>query len=70
MEEEEEEEEAKADWRFMGIALDRACLFLYSLLSAIIPVWIFMSTPAPTTPNPSSFSGNSSTWSNEGATAL
>lgn len=45
MDEEEEEEEAKADWRFMAMALDRACLFFYTILTAIIPLWIFMSIP-------------------------
>lgn len=44
---EEEEEEANADWCFMAMALDRACLFFYAFLSGIIPVWMFMSTPKP-----------------------
>ncbi|KAI1701016.1 neurotransmitter-gated ion-channel ligand binding domain-containing protein [Ditylenchus destructor] len=41
MDEEEEEEEAKADWRFMAMALDRACLFFYALLAALLPVWFW-----------------------------
>ncbi|KAI1723953.1 neurotransmitter-gated ion-channel ligand binding domain-containing protein [Ditylenchus destructor] len=41
MDEEEEEEEAKADWRFMAMALDRACLFFYAMLAALLPAWFW-----------------------------
>lgn len=42
---EEKEEEANADWRFMAMTIDRACLFFYAFLSVIIPIWMFASTP-------------------------
>lgn len=45
MDEEEEEEEAKADWRFMAMSLDRACLFLYAFICCALPLWVFAATP-------------------------
>ncbi|KAI1719732.1 neurotransmitter-gated ion-channel ligand binding domain-containing protein [Ditylenchus destructor] len=30
-----------ADWRFMAMALDRACLFFYALLAALLPAWFW-----------------------------
>ena len=49
--EEEEEEEQKADWRFMAMSLDRACLFLYAFICCALPLWIFAATPTSTVPS-------------------
>lgn len=46
MEDEEEEEEEQADWRFMAMAIDRACMFAYAFLSIVIPACMFSMTPS------------------------
>ncbi|CAD5235726.1 unnamed protein product [Bursaphelenchus xylophilus] len=44
-EEEEEEEIAQADWRFMAMAIDRVCMFVYAFLSIALPVAMYCSIP-------------------------
>ncbi|KAI6242495.1 Neuronal acetylcholine receptor subunit eat-2 [Aphelenchoides fujianensis] len=46
MADEEEEETEQADWRFMAMAIDRACMFAYAFLSIVIPVCMYLVTPA------------------------
>ncbi|KAI6188978.1 hypothetical protein M3Y98_00412600 [Aphelenchoides besseyi] len=42
---EEEEETEQADWRFMAMAIDRACMFIYAFLSFVIPFCMYIATP-------------------------
>ncbi|CAD5228742.1 unnamed protein product [Bursaphelenchus okinawaensis] len=44
-EEEEEEEIEQADWRFMAMAIDRLCMFLYAFLSIVLPTAMYCSIP-------------------------
>ncbi|CAD5235727.1 unnamed protein product [Bursaphelenchus xylophilus] len=44
-EEEEEEETEQADWRFMAMAIDRLCMFIYAFLSIALPVAMYCSIP-------------------------
>ncbi|CAD5228744.1 unnamed protein product [Bursaphelenchus okinawaensis] len=44
-EEEEAEEIEQADWRFMAMAIDRFCMFLYAFLSIVLPVAMYCSIP-------------------------
>ncbi|KAI6171111.1 Neuronal acetylcholine receptor subunit eat-2 [Aphelenchoides bicaudatus] len=39
------EEMEQADWRFMAMAIDRACMFVYAFLSVFIPFCMYISTP-------------------------
>ncbi|KAH7705025.1 Protein EAT-2 [Aphelenchoides avenae] len=50
MEEDDEEEEAQADWRFMAMTIDRACLFVYAIVTFMLPIYIFLATPVPAMP--------------------
>lgn len=43
--EEDEEEAEQADWRFMALSIDRACMFIYAFLSIVLPVSMYLSIP-------------------------
>ncbi|VDL77905.1 unnamed protein product [Nippostrongylus brasiliensis] len=45
MEKEEREERVQADWKFAAMAVDRACLIMFTVFIVLSTVTIFLSAP-------------------------